>query len=303
MKARKTIIWAAALAVVLLVSGSSAHAQKAKAVKLVGQVVCASCWFEATDRKTTRYGTAADLECAEECSGNGLPQALAVENDKGFTLYTLERGTYKGKAKDFLEFLPNTVEVEGIVRTVKDKNFIKVNSIKVIQDSSVLPKLQSQDASLALKDLFGGDVNLGQYKGRFVVLNFWATWCEPCKKEMPDLSAIQNDYAAMGVQVIGASGDEVAESAKVLKFTRDFKVNFPVWLGATTADMDRFGVGRVLPATVIVDREGKIAWRAIGIIKPAVLRKELDALITKSMPEPSKLAKKEKKENSSLVPA
>ena len=67
---------------------------------------------------------------------------------------------------------------------------------------------------------------------------------------MPDLSAIQNDYAALGVQVIGATGDEAADSAKVLKFIREFKVNFPVWVGATTDDMKRFGVGTVLPATV-----------------------------------------------------
>ena len=117
---------------------------------------------------------------------------------------------------------------------------------------------------------------------------------------MPDLAAIQNDYAAMGVQVIGASGDEPADAAKVLKFTREVKVNFPVWLGATTADMERFGVGRVLPATVIIDREGKIAWRQVGIIKPAVLRAELDKLIAATMPKP--VAKKDRKD-SSLVPA
>ena len=118
---------------------------------------------------------------------------------------------------------------------------------------------------------------------------------------MPDLAAIQNDYAATGVQVIGASGDAITDSAKVLKFTRDVKVNFPVWLGVTTADMERFGVGKVLPATVIINREGRIVWREIGIIKPAALRKELDRLILESMPK--QVAKKDKKENTSLVPA
>ncbi len=270
-------------------------------VTLKGQVVCSICWFEETDRKAAPYGTRADITCAEECAEKGLPQALAVEDEKGFTLYTLERGAYRSKAKDFLEFVPKTVEITGVVRAAKDKNFLKVDAIKVLTDSTVKPIPQSDDATLALKDLLGADANLTQYKGRFVVLNFWATWCEPCRKEMPDLAAIQNDYAATGVQVIGASGDVVADSAKVLKFTRDVKVNFPVWLGATTADMERFGVGQVLPATVIISREGKIVWREVGIIKPKTLRKELDRLIAESMPK--QVAKKDKKENSSLVPA
>lgn len=289
--------------ILILFAGLTVLGQPPQKVKLVGQVVCSACWFESNDRKKDPYGTPADLDCAKDCSEKGLPQALAVEEGNGFKLYTMERGDYKGKGKDFLDMVPNTVEVEGIVRTVKDKNFIQVNAIKVIRDSSVLPKLNSDDASLALKDMFGGDVNLGQYRGRFVVLNFWATWCEPCKKEMPDLSAIQNDYAATGVQVIGASGDALEESAKVLKFSKQYKVNFPVWLGATTADMERFGVGRVLPATVIIDREGKIVWRVVGIVKPSVLRKELDKLIAESMPTASRSKKQGKNDNSSLVPA
>ena len=81
-------------------------------VTLKGQVVCSLCWFEETDRKVSRYGTRADITCAEECSEKGLPQSLAVEDEKGFTLYTLERGAYKTK-KDFFEFVPKTVEIDG----------------------------------------------------------------------------------------------------------------------------------------------------------------------------------------------
>ncbi len=94
-------------------------------------------------------------------------------------------------------------------------------------------------------------------------------------------------------------------AAKVLKFTREFKVNFPVWVGATTDDMERFGVGTVLPATVIINREGKIVWREIGIIKPDVLRKELDKILLPKVTEAAKVAKagKEKTKNASLVPA
>src|SRR5688500_4837974 len=68
----------------------SIFAQAPKQVKLRGQVVCSVCWFEASDRKKTPYGNAADIKCALDCSEMGLPQALAVEDAKGFTLYTLE---------------------------------------------------------------------------------------------------------------------------------------------------------------------------------------------------------------------
>ncbi|MGB7209056.1 MAG: TlpA disulfide reductase family protein [Pyrinomonadaceae bacterium] len=283
----------------------SANSQTPKSVKLKGQVVCSVCWFEAPDRKKTPYGNAADIKCAADCSDEGLPQAIAVEDAKGFTLFTMEKGSFKTSGKDFLDIVPNMVEVEGIVRIEKDKRFIKVNSLKVLDEKTVKPVPVSDDAVLALKDLTGANQGLAGYRGRVVVLNFWATWCEPCKKEMPDLSAIQNDYAPLGVQVIGAAGDEAGESAKVLKFIREFKVNFPVWVGASTTDMERFGVGTVLPATIIIDREGKIVWREIGIIKPDILRKELDKLLLPKVAEATKVAKLEKSKtrNSSLVPA
>jgi thiol-disulfide isomerase/thioredoxin len=290
---------------ILFVAASYVSAQNPSTVKLKGQVVCSVCWFEAPDRKKTPYGNEADIKCALDCSEEGLPQALAVEDAKGFTLYTMEIGTFKPKGKDFLDLVPNVVEVEGELRKEKDKNFIKVNSLRILDEKPVKPIPVSDDAVLALKDLTGAEQSLASFKGRVVVLNFWATWCEPCKKEMPDLSAIQNDYAALGVQVIGAAGDEAAESAKVLKFTREFKVNFPVWVGATTDDMQRFGVGSVLPATVIVNKEGKIVWREIGIIKPDVLRKELDKLLLPKVNEAARIAKAEKAKtkNASLVPA
>lgn len=272
---------------------------------LKGQVVCSVCWFEAKDRKATKYGNAADIQCAADCSGEGIPQALAVEDEKGFTLYTMEIGAFKPTGTDYLDLVPKFVEIEGTVRAEKDKKFIKVDALKVLSDPTPKPTPVSDVADLSLKDLTGAQQTLAGLKGRVVVLNFWATWCEPCKKEMPDLSAIQNDYAALGVQVVGAAGDEAADGAKVLSFIREYKINFPVWVGATTDDMKRFGLGEVLPATVIVDKDGKIVWREIGIINPVELRKELDKLLLPKVTEAAKVAKAERKgtKNSSLVPA
>ena len=143
---KRIIILATVIFAMLFMGGFSAVAQKPQPVTLVGRVVCSLCWFEAKDRKSTPYGSQADITCAAECSEKGLPQALAVEDEQGFTLYTLERGAYKTKSKDFLEFLPNTVEIEGEVRTEKDKRFVKVNSLKVLKETAIKPVPQSADA-------------------------------------------------------------------------------------------------------------------------------------------------------------
>ncbi len=130
-----------------------------------------------------------------------------------------------------------------------------------------------QEVDLKLNDLFGTEQILSQYKGRIVILNFWATFCVPCREEMPDLAEIQNEYAALGVQVIGASTDEVADRPKVLQFIKETKVNFPIWMGATAADMSRFGLGEALPGTVVIDKTGKIVKVISGIVNAEDLRK------------------------------
>ncbi len=290
------------VSLIFFASVSVLHAQSSGPVKLKGQLVCSVCWFEAEDRKKTHYGNAADITCAEECSEQGVPQALAVEDEKGFTLYILEPGTFKPKAKDFLDLVPKFVEIEGVVRTENEKRYLRVNSLKVIDDPQPGPMPVTDAPPLELVDLAGTLQSLANFRGRVVVLNFWATWCGPCIKEMPDLSGIQNDYGALGVQVIGAGADAPADSAAVLNFVRRLKVNFPVWLGATTDDMKRFGLGQVLPATALIDRDGKIVWRVVGVVKPDELRRELDKLVVPKAPAP-KPTEKSLARNVSLVPA
>nr|ALS89232.1 AhpC/TSA family [uncultured bacterium] len=96
---------------------------------------------------------------------------------------------------------------------------------------------------------------------------------------MPDLAAIQNEYAALGVQVVGASADTISTRPKVLEFIKETRINFPVWLGATTEDMKRFGLGPALPGTVIVGRDGKILLVKPTVITAAELKKQLDGLL------------------------
>ncbi|HLM61663.1 MAG TPA: TlpA disulfide reductase family protein, partial [Pyrinomonadaceae bacterium] len=258
-----------------------ANAQNS-AVKLEGQVVCcADCWVEA-DRTKVEYGNAEDLLKAKSCVEGGDPTLLAVRTGDKFKLYQLAEGKFRLMEKNWLSYVGKKIAVSGTLNKTKKAEIIKVDTLEITAKSLAeqeSAQVLGTQAELKLKDLFGAEQSLAQYKGRIVILNFWATYCVPCRKEMPDLAAIQNEFAALGVQVIGASTDEAKDRAKVLQFIKDVKVNFPVWLGATSADTLRFGVGTALPATVIIDKDGRIYKTISGIVNQADLRKDVEKLL------------------------
>lgn len=268
------------------------------AAKLEGQVVCcADCWAEA-DRTKVEYGTAEDLLKSQSCVANGDPTLLAVRDGEKFTLYQLEQGKFRLPGKNWLEFVGKRISVTGAVRKKKDTNFVRVDTLETLAPSLAereAANVVGSEVGLTLKDPFGTNQSLSALKGRIVVLNFWATYCVPCRKEMPDLAAIQNEYAALGVQVVGAAADAAEDRAKVLQFVKETKINFPVWTGATTADMMRFGLGAALPGTVIIDRDGKIAKVISGIVVQADLKREIDAMLASAEATAKAEIKAEKK--------
>jgi thiol-disulfide isomerase/thioredoxin len=288
----------------LMLFAASALAQT---VRFEGQVVCcAECWAEA-DRTKVQFGTAEDLLKAQSCVAKGDPTLLAVREGDKFTLYQLEQAKFRLPGKNWLEFIGKRVAVSGSVEKKKSASVIRVDTLEV-----VAPSIAEQEAAnvvgkeieLSLKDPFGTEQRLSALKGRIVVLNFWATYCIPCRKEMPDLAAIQNEYAALGVQVVGASTDELADRDKVLQFVKETKVNFPIWIGATTADMIRFGLGAALPGTVVINRDGRIAKVISGIVNQADLKKEIDATLASAertdTKERQQVAKQKRSEVSSV---
>jgi peroxiredoxin len=257
--------------------------------KLEGQVVCCEeCWNRA-DRMTVPYGTPSDLTKAADCVSKGDPTLLAVPDKDGkTTFYQLVEGKVKKPGKNWLELIGSRVEITGAISVKRDKRFVRVDELKTLatpQQIAPRPNLVGMEADLTLKDLFGVEQKLSSFRGRVVILNFWATYCGPCVKEMPDLAAIQNQYAALGAQVIGASADTMAEQKEVRKFIANLKINFPVWLGASVEDMARFGLGPALPGTAVIGRDGKIVAVYPGVIKEADLKKLLDALIAESQRE------------------
>jgi thiol-disulfide isomerase/thioredoxin len=251
-------------------------------VRLEGQVVCcAECWAEA-DRTKVQFGTAEDLLKAQSCVANGDPTLIAVREGDKFTLYRLEQAKFRLPGKNWLEFVGKRIAVTGELQKKKDATVIRVDALEVLAPSLAEQEAANvigKEADLTLKDPFGTTQGLSAFKGRIVVLNFWATYCIPCRKEMPDLAAIQNEYAPLGVQVIGASTDEAADRAKVLQFVKETKINFPIWLGATTGDMIRFGLGAALPGTVVIGKDGRVAKVISGVINQADLKKQIDAML------------------------
>jgi len=138
---------------------------------------------------------------------------------------------------------------------------------------------QDEPAELALRDLEGREQSLAAHRGKIIVLNFWATWCVPCREEMPLLEKLHREYSERGVIVIGPSADEESTQKQIPRFLRQVKVTFPVWVGATTAEMERLGLGAALPATAILDRDGRILFRILGPLTEAALRERIEWLL------------------------
>src|SRR5262245_51630793 len=127
----RSAVMCGALCVVAVLLASPVRAETAGSVTLTGQVVCSECWFEEKDRKANPYGTDADLKCAVRCSKTGVPQALAVWKGDRATLYMLEKGAFEGADKGFLPFVGKEVEITGTVRGSGDKQYLKVDALKV----------------------------------------------------------------------------------------------------------------------------------------------------------------------------
>ncbi len=129
---------------------------------------------------------------------------------------------------------------------------------------------------LTLAGLDGKRIHLRDYRGKVIVLNFWATWCVPCKEEMPMLVEAEKKWAAKGIVFIGASLDDKETKKNVPEFVRKFQVSFPIWLGATADHLAELGLGEAVPDTVFIDQDGLIFARVLGEIYQAELDERLD---------------------------
>jgi thiol-disulfide isomerase/thioredoxin len=128
-----------------------------------------------------------------------------------------------------------------------------------------------------MKDLSGKPVSLASYKGKVILLNFWATWCGPCKAEIPGFVELQERYKN-DLVVVGYSVDDEAPKAKA--FADEYKINYPILLGEGREDVqDAYGPIWGIPASFIISRDGKVCKKHLGIAPKAVFEREIKALL------------------------
>jgi len=130
-------------------------------------------------------------------------------------------------------------------------------------------------------DTEGRPQALGQFQGKVVVLNFWATWCAPCREEMPAFTRIQSRWASRGVQIVGVSDED---AAKVARFGRELAINYPLWVAASAGELSRRlgNTSGVLPHSAILDGAGRVLEQKVGPYKETELEAKLSSFAAKS---------------------
>src|SRR5215472_7737031 len=137
----------------------------------------------------------------------------------------------------------------------------------------------SKPANLDLKfqDIHGKPFALSDYKGKVVLLDFWATWCPPCRKEIPSFMNLYDTYRSRGLVVIGVSMDD--SKTDVMRFTKRLKVNYPILLGAGRDDLGSVFGELPLPTAFVIGRDGTICSKHDSQTAKEQFEREIEALL------------------------
>jgi peroxiredoxin len=165
----------------------------------------------------------------------------------------------------------------GLALLVFSAVFVVRNRTPKTEVSAVPIKVRAPAPELTLSDTQGVAHSLVDYRGQVVLVNLWATWCPPCKEEMPALQAFYEAHKEDGFVIIAINdGDPTAD---VLKFVEDYKLTFPVWLDPTYIATEKAFHTLNLPSSFVIDREGTIQLTWVGGINSEMLEKHVTPLI------------------------
>jgi len=131
--------------------------------------------------------------------------------------------------------------------------------------------------NFTFKDVHGKPFALSDYKGKVVLLDFWATWCPPCRKEIPGFIELYNSYRSRGFAVIGVSMDESTSDVK--RFARKYQMNYPILIGTGRTDLEPAFGELPLPTAFVIARDGRICAKHDGLTPKEQFEKEIVSLL------------------------
>lgn len=143
--------------------------------------------------------------------------------------------------------------------------------------TSVVSSQGKKASDFELKTSEGRTVQLSKLKGKVVLLNFWATWCGPCRKEIPDFLEVYQQYKGKGLEIVGVSLDEEGWSI-VNPFVQQYKINYPIVIG-TGKLVKAYGGFEFIPTTFLIDKKGAIVHTFTGVVTKAELERRLKDIL------------------------
>jgi thiol-disulfide isomerase/thioredoxin len=153
------------------------------------------------------------------------------------------------------------------------------NKVKAATEAGICTaKPKTAPLDFVVKDMNGAEVKLADYKGKVVMLNFWATWCGPCKVEIPMFTELQTKYKDQGLAFLGISVDDAPEALR--PFAQEYRMNYPVLVGDGRDDVQNaFGPMFGIPVTLLIARDGTICTRYLGPRPKERFERDIKALL------------------------
>ena len=166
----------------------------------------------------------------------------------------------------------------GLILIIISTYFIWRDSSSQTNFSTVPVKVNYASPELTLTDIQGVTHSLADYRGQVVLINLWATWCPPCKEEMPTLQSFYNKHKEQGFAVVAINDGDPTKD--VLQFVKDYQLTFPVWLDPTYIATEQAFKSLNLPTSFVIDRNGVVQLQWVGGISRKMLDQYVIPLIT-----------------------